>query len=347
MLQETEGLLVSNDARGSTTTFLARYGVPLGAATGYGAASVVATLSNKALLSSWQFDCVFSLLLLQNVLTVLLLHVASRTRHRNALRLNFAVEPSSWVRLVAPVSVISLLNVLCGLWALKLSSVPIYQTLKRMSPLPAMLLDALCRRKVFSMRVRLAVFTVCAGAFIAGCGDLDRNILGYVLAAASCVLQALYLVLAARADDQLALGAQGLLYYSSLCALPLLIAPALLLGEARQLAEYSHWREPVFLCTLVLTLAIGASLQLLLFLCTLVTSAVTTLIVGNLKAVATTLLGFVLFGQVRLQWFGLMGVGINTLGGIMYSVVKFHESRQCQRSLSGSGSASEASRPVQ
>ena len=138
MLQETEGLLVSNDARGSTTTFL-RGTVPLGAAAGYGAASVVATLSNKALLSSWQFDCVFSLLLLQNVLTVLLLHVASRTRHRNALRLNFAVEPSSWVRLVAPVSVISLLNVLCGLWALKLSSVPIYQTLKRMSPLPAML----------------------------------------------------------------------------------------------------------------------------------------------------------------------------------------------------------------
>ena len=92
------------------------------------------------------------------------------------------------------------------------------------------------------------------------------------------------------------------------------------------LAAYDHWREPAFGATLALTLAIGASLQLLLFWCTLVTSAVTTLIVGNLKAVTTTLLGFWLFGRVRLQWFGLAGVLINTLGGIMYSVFKFRES---------------------
>ena len=61
------------------------------------------------------------------------------------------------------------------------------------------------------------------------------------------------------------------------------------------------------------------------------TSAVTTLIVGNLKAVTTTLLGFWLFGRVRLQWFGLAGVLINTLGGIMYSVFKFQESNKAGR----------------
>ena len=323
-LQETQELLVVGSDRGPT--LLSRHGVPLAAAIAYGTASVVATLSNKALLSSWQFDCIFSLLLLQNALTALLLHLAAQTRYRQPLRLNFALDGESAFRLVAPVSVLSLLNVLCGMWALKLSSVPIYQTLKRMSPLPAMLLDALLRRKAFSLRIRVSVLTVCAGAFVAGCGDLDRNVLGYLLAAASCVLQALYLVLAARADDELALGAQGLLYYSSLLALPLLVAPAVLLGEASRLAAYDHWREPAFGATLALTLAIGASLQLLLFWCTLVTSAVTTLIVGNLKAVTTTLLGFWLFGRVRLQWFGLAGVLINTLGGIMYSVFKFRES---------------------
>ena len=327
-LQETQELLVVGKDRGPT--LLSRHGVPLAAAIAYGTASVVATLSNKALLSSWQFDCIFSLLLLQNALTALLLHLAAQTRYRQPLRLNFALDRSAF-RLVAPVSVLSLLNVLCGMWALKLSSVPIYQTLKRMSPLPAMLLDALLRRKAFSVRIRVSVLTVCAGAFVAGCGDLDRNVLGYLLAAAACVLQALYLVLAARADDELALGAQGLLYYSSLLALPLLVAPALLLGEASRLAAYDHWREPAFGATLALTLAIGASLQLLLFWCTLVTSAVTTLIVGNLKAVTTTLLGFWLFGRVRLQWFGLAGVLINTLGGIMYSVFKFRESNISSR----------------
>ena len=42
---------------------------------------------------------------------------------------------------------------------------------------------------------------VCFGAFITGCGDLDLNARGYAFALASCVLQALYLVLAARARD--------------------------------------------------------------------------------------------------------------------------------------------------
>ena len=86
------------------------------------------------------------------------------------------------------------------------------------------------------------------------------------------MLQALYLVLAARADDKLSLGAQGLLYWSSLLTLPLLLPAAL--TETHAMAAYPHWHEPAFACVLLLTLIIGASLQLLLFLCTLVTSTV-------------------------------------------------------------------------
>ena len=107
-LQETQELLVVGKDRGPT--LLPRHGVPLAAAIAYGTASVVATLSNKALLSSWQFDCIFSLLLLQNALTALLLHLAAQTRYRQPLRLNFALDGESAFRLVAPVSVLSLLR---------------------------------------------------------------------------------------------------------------------------------------------------------------------------------------------------------------------------------------------
>ena len=48
-------------------------------------------------------------------------------------------------------------------------------------------------------------------------------------------------------------------------------------------------------------LVLGASLALLLFMCTLVNSALTTTIVGNAKAMVTTALGAVLFGRVQLQ----------------------------------------------
>ena len=60
-------------------------------------------------------------------------------------------------------------------------------------------------------------------------------------------------------------------------------------------------------------------LSLLLFLCTQLNSAVTTLVVGNLKAPLTTALGFFLFGKVQLSTLGLGGVALNSVGGVLYS----------------------------
>ena len=66
----------------------------------------------------------------------------------------------------------------------------------------------------------------------------------------------------------------------------------------------------------------------MLFLCTQLNSAVTTLVVGNLKALLTTALGFFLFGKVQLSALGLGGVALNSVGGILYSVAKFVEHRR-------------------
>ena len=69
----------------------------------------------------------------------------------------------------------------------------------------------------------------------------------------------------------------------------------------------------------------------MLFLCTQLNSAVTTLVVGNLKALLTTALGFFLFGKVQLSALGLGGVALNSVGGILYSVAKFVEHRRLRR----------------
>ena len=47
-----------------------------------------------------------------------------------------------------------------------------------------------------------------------------------------------------------------------------------------------------------------------------------------MAAVLTTILGFLLFGRVNVQPLGLLGIGINTAGGVLYSLAKFQESGQ-------------------
>ena len=296
-------------------------------AVAYGSASIVTTLANKALLSTWGFEEVFSLLFAQNLLIVVCL-VPFADGHRAGTQ-PFGLADPKLAKSMLPVSVLCLANVWCGLSALRLSSVPVYQTLKRMSPLPAMGLDALLRNKRFSVPVRISVFTVCAGAFLAGCGDLDWSARGYAFAIASCVLQALYLVLSAKVTDGTTISTLCVAYYNAL-----LSAPVLVLGmytERAALQSFPHWTSGSFLGLLAVDLALGASLSLLLFVCTITNSATTTLIVGNMKAIVTTWLGFVLFGHVRLEPLGWLGIALNTAGGIMYSYFKHREARDKAR----------------
>lgn len=315
----------------------------------YGLASIVTTLANKALLSSWHFGLIFSLLFLQNVLTVVVVCVVQpllRRRHRRgssadgilnggmgatngghskwASEFDFPLWERDLAITLLPTCLMCIANLWAGMSALRVSSVPVYQTLKRMTPLPAMAIDAVLRGKRFSVPVILSVLVVCFGAFLTGCGDLDLNATGYTLAAASCCLQALYLVLAARARDARSeVSSTCASHYNALLSLPLLAAGVW--HERDALLAFPSWGDPAFLGMLVTDLLLGASLSILLFACTLTNSALTTTIVGNAKAVVTTALGAVLFGKVMLDALGWLGVCVNTTGGVLYSVAKYRE----------------------
>ena len=176
----------------------------------YGVASVVTTLANKALLAKG-LRLVFSLLFMQNFLTVAVVAVvrpwvrsrcggdpkagilAAGATNRWHDEFSFPLWDRELAVVLMPVMLMCVANLWAGMSALRLSSVPVYQTLKRMTPLPAMALDACLRGKRFSLAVSSSVVVVCFGAFVTGCGDLDFQQRGYAFACASCCLQALYL----------------------------------------------------------------------------------------------------------------------------------------------------------
>ena len=80
------------------------------------------------------------------------------------------------------------------------------------------------------------------------------------------------------------------------------------------------------LASLILFCSImGILLNFALFWSTQLNSALTTTIIGVMKGVVTTILGFVLLGGVRFDPLNFSGIMINMAGGVGYSVAKYRQ----------------------
>ena len=111
-------------------------------------------------------------------------------------------------------------------------------------------------------------------------------------------------------------------------SLPFLGAMVLFSGELWRLGEV--WAAAVeanalFPALLVLCSVLGALLNYSLFLCTVYNSALTTTIVGVLKGVVVTVVGFFVMGGVPFHALNVLGIAMNTGGGGWYTWVKYRE----------------------
>uniref|UniRef100_A0A7S4C8K5 Sugar phosphate transporter domain-containing protein n=1 Tax=Eutreptiella gymnastica TaxID=73025 RepID=A0A7S4C8K5_9EUGL len=192
-----------------------------------------------------------------------------------------------------------------------------------MVPLPVMVTDWVLRSQRFSYGIQASVLTIVLGALVTGSGDLDLNIAGYGFAILSCGLQALYLVYAAKAHDVGYLS-HGIMYYTSLMSIPILVILALGF-EYQGLLAFPHWNQAGFLFCLVSAFGVGSLLNYALFLCCTLNSALTTVIVGQLKGMLSTILGFFLFGKVNITTVGVLGIALNSAGGVAYAWTKHME----------------------
>nr|CAB3469564.1 unnamed protein product [Digitaria exilis] len=84
---------------------------------------------------------------------------------------------------------------------------------------------------------------------------------------------------------------------------------------------------------LVVSLVMGIVLNFTMFWCTIVNSALTTTIVGVLKGVGSTTLGFVLLGGVEVHALNVTGLLINTFGGVWYSYAKYKQKKRTTRKI--------------
>ena len=257
----------------------------------YGFTAVAMGFLNKYALTRLPQEMV--LLLMQMVATSSCLWVA---RARKIIQIKPCRSLSrSELAQVVPIVMLYNANVGFALAGLSHLSIPVYNVVKRMTPILVLAYKAAKGQLPSPATVTTVLITV-SGCVIAGYGDLDWNPSGYLFALLSCALQASYLILVERSGANHIFSSTELLYYNATLSMPVCAVLAVVSGELTAatptLAALGTERSGGFtyLLGLIMCLGAGGLLNWSLFLCTMHNSALTTTIVGVLKVRRAALL---------------------------------------------------------
>eukprot|EP00466_Bigelowiella_natans_P016448 jgi/Bigna1/132817/aug1.19_g7525 len=161
-----------------------------------------------------------------------------------------------------------------------------------------------------------------------GGGVCTPNDARYLCVFANNTLTASYLVAMKFYFGSLNLAAVDVLRYNCVLSIPSI---AILTISNGQLVHVLYSLESTTVDFFYLFLASGFMaffVNFSTYWCTHVNSPLTTSVTGQLKNVLTTVLGMLIFPDVHINSTFLVGIGLGTVGGIMFSVHKFMESQK-------------------
>ncbi|GAB2215816.1 hypothetical protein Droror1_Dr00020219 [Drosera rotundifolia] len=299
------------------------------AALSYGGASMAMVFINKAIIMQYAYS--MTLLTVQQLATTALIHMGRVVGYSKARPVNMeTAKKLLWVSLFYNA------NVAFALASLKGVNIPMYIAIKRLTPLAVLVAGHFSGKKRPSRQVSLSVLLIATGVLIAALGDFSFDLFGYGMALTSVFFQTMYLVLVEKSGAEDGLSSVEIMFYNSFLSIPFLVLLILVTGEfpnslSLLLAKSTSFS---FLMIFVVSMVMGIVLNFTMFLCTVVNSALTTTIVGVLKGVGSTTLGFFVLGGVEVHALNVTGLAINTAGGVWYSYAKYQEKKSKQPKLS-------------
>ncbi|KAG8185711.1 hypothetical protein JTE90_000700 [Oedothorax gibbosus] len=290
----------------------------IGSAILYGVCSTSMAFTNKAILTSYKFHFPFFIMACQMILCVIFLEILRITQLSNIPKYSLKSGKSfAWPSIFYALHSVTALHALGGM------SIPMYAAIKRCAPIVTLILSVLLlKKRVPNARIVSSVILISVGCVVASLGDLEFDSKAYKYGAVSILVQGLYLTLAQKCLE--VMPALQVLHISSYNTTPFYVILCLLM-ETEGISHYKYFSDIKFLLCFGVQVSIGVLLNYSLFLCTEKNSALTTSLVGVLKSIMQTVIGFFAFGGVQFSALNVFGISLNMFGGILYSYSKYME----------------------
>lgn len=285
----------------------------------YAASSVCILIFNKIVLSGYRFNFPIIMTFFHMVICVVLLALFRRLR-----LLSYTSFDSALAYKALPLSLCFVGNIVIGMMALKLTNIPMFATLRRLTVLMVIIHEYLLLRKRQSLVVVLAVVIMVLGSLIGGWGDLQFDLLGYCMVILNNIVTALYLVWVKKAlsETRLHNDTFGLMYYNSLLAIPFLIVFGFVAGEWQRLPDFPHLMSPGFQISFTISALMSFALNYSIFWCTQANSALTTSVTGQVKNVLSSFVSVFAFG-VQATPLLITGLCVGLSGSFLYAFAMF------------------------
>lgn len=288
----------------------------------YGVISTTITFFNKAVLSYYKFPFPFTLTLAQIVFSIVFSAVMKQLK-----LIDYADFSFEMLRKMLLPGILFAVQVVTGLAALVTVNVPMFGVLRRFTTFLVWIFELVFQHKRTPQQETASLIMMILGAVVAGLDDVTFEITGYILVTINCVLTAAYLVRLNTAGQETKLNSFGLLFYSNIVSLPIMLLAALGSGEVRKAVALSStvFRSFGFQLSFFMSAILAFLLNYSIYLCTTVNSALATSVTGQIKTIATTVVGLFLFGDVVITLFNSVGLVIGVAGSLWYSYVKYKQ----------------------